>query len=180
MIATIPLPELVRLCAGAPATVAEAAEQLRAVTVTYVNVAARDSGGPPFQWVYLPEDRYAAYRVGSASAAVPSLAPPGCRSFYVEFSARGLLPPSEVERQAVETLLEIGFLRGKEDVIFTETHAIPSAYVIYDERYGPAMGEIVPWLEARDILVAGRYGRWEYSSMEDALLTGRDCARRAE
>ena len=179
IIATIPLPELVRLCAGAPAAVAEAAAQLRAVTVTYVNVAARGSGGPSFQWVYLPEDRYAPYRVGSASAAVPSLAPPGCQSFYVEFSAGGPLPPDAVERQAVETLLDLGFLRAREDVLFTEARAIPNAYVVYDERYGPARAEIVTWLEAREILVAGRYGRWEYSSMEDALLTGRECARKA-
>jgi len=84
-----------------------------------------------------------------------------------------------VERQAVETLLDLGFLRAREDVLFTEARAIPNAYVVYDERYGPARAEIVTWLEAREILVAGRYGRWEYSSMEDALLTGRECARKA-
>lgn len=178
-VATIALPELVRLCGGATGEVLEAAGELRATTVTYVNVAARDPGGPPFHWVYLPEERYAAYRVGSASAAVPSLAPPGCRSFYVEFSARAPLPAASVERQAVETLLDLGFLRAREDVLFAEAHAIPNAYVIYDERYGPARSAIVAWLEARDILVAGRYGRWEYSSMEDALLTGREAARRA-
>ncbi len=43
----------------------------------------------------------------------------------------------------------------------------------------PARSEIVGWLEAREVLVAGRYGRWEYSSMEDALLAGRECARKA-
>ena len=31
---------------------------------------------------------------------------------------------------------------------------------------------------AAGILVAGRYGQWEYSSMEDAILAGRACARR--
>ena len=60
-----------------------------------------------------------------------------------------------------------------------DVHAIPHAYVLYDEQYGPASQAILEWLEARDILVAGRYGRWEYSSMEDALLTGRECARKA-
>ncbi len=179
IVATIALPELVNLCAGASATVVEAAAQLRATTVTYVNVAARDLGGPPFHWVYLPEERYAPYRVGSASAAVPSLAPPGCRSFYVEFSAERPLPAATVERQAIETLLDLGFLRTREDVLFAEARSISNAYVIYDDRYGPAKREIVAWLEARDILVAGRYGRWEYSSMEDALLTGRECARKA-
>src|SRR6266536_308312 len=179
LVATIALPELVRLCAGAPAAVLEAAGELRATTVTYVNVAARDVGAPPFHWVYLPEERYAPYRVGSASAAVASLAPAGCRSFYVEFSAGAPLDGATVERQAIETLLELGFLRGRDDVLFTEARAIPHAYVIYDDRYGAAKREIVSWLEARDILVAGRYGRWEYSSMEDALLAGRECARKA-
>lgn len=179
IVATIALPELVRLCAGAPAAVLEAAAQLRATTVTYVNVAARDLGPAPLHWAYLPEERYAAYRVGSASAAVPSLAPVGCRSFYVEFSAAGPLDAATVERQAVDTLLDLEFVRARGDVLFTEARTIPHAYVIYDDRYGPAKREIASWLESRDILVAGRYGRWEYSSMEDALLAGRECARKA-
>jgi hypothetical protein len=33
------------------------------------------------------------------------------------------------------------------------------------------------WLARHDIQLAGRYGRWEYSSMEDALLSGREAAR---
>jgi hypothetical protein len=33
------------------------------------------------------------------------------------------------------------------------------------------------WLGGLDILVAGRSGNWEYSSMEDALLGGRQAAR---
>ncbi len=179
LVATIPLPELVRLCVGAPDTLLEAAAALRATTVTYVNVAARDVGAPPFHWVYLPEERYAPYRVGSASAAVPALAPPGCRSFYVEFSASAPVEAARAEQEAVDTLLELGFLRSREDVLFAETRVIPHAYVIHDARYGSARAEIGSWLESRDVLVAGRYGRWEYSSMEDALLAGRECAKKA-
>ena len=69
-------------------------------------------------------------------------------------------------------------MRGPGDVLFTEARTIPHAYVIYDDRYGSAKRVIVDWLAEREILVAGRYGRWEYSSMEDALLTGRECARK--
>ncbi|HET9594724.1 MAG TPA: FAD-dependent oxidoreductase [Anaeromyxobacteraceae bacterium] len=178
-VATIALPEVVRLCGAAPPEIAAAAARLRATTVTYVNVAARDTGGPPFHWVYLPEERYGPYRIGSASAAVPSLAPPGCRSFYVEFSAAAARPAAEVEREALDALLDLGFLRGAGDVLFMDTRSIPHAYVIYDEAYGPAQRAIVSWLEERGVLTAGRYGRWEYSSMEDALLAGRECARKA-
>jgi protoporphyrinogen oxidase len=178
LVGTIALPDLLRLCAGAPPALLDAAARLRATTVTYVNVAARDVGAPPFHWVYLPEERLAPYRVGSASAAVPALAPPGCRSFYVELSAAGALPAAQVEPQALAALVELGFVRGPEDVLFMETRSIPHAYVLYDDAYGPSQRAIAAWLEERGILVAGRYGRWEYSSMEDALLTGRECARK--
>ena len=36
------------------------------------------------------------------------------------------------------------------------------------------------FLEENDILSRGRYGKWEYSAMEDALLAGRDAARIAQ
>jgi len=178
VVSTIPLPEMARLVAGAAPQVLEAAAALRANTVTYVNVAARDTGGRYFHWVYLPEPRFRAYRVGSASAAVPGVAPPGCRSFWVEFSGREPLPPSEAEPAALETLCELGFLRSREDVLFTETRAIPHAYVVCDRAWASARETVIRWLAERDILVAGRYGRWEYSSMEDALLAGRAAARR--
>jgi hypothetical protein len=128
--------------------------------------------------VYLPERRYRAYRVGSASAAVASLAPPGCRSFYVEFSARSPLPADEVEPEAVETLLDLGLVGSRSDVLFAFTRVIPDAYAIHDDAWAPSRQAILGWLAARDILAAGRSGRWEYSSMEDALLAGRDSARK--
>jgi len=177
VIATIPLPELVGLVGGAPPAVLEAASTLRAIAVTYVNVAARDVGAPRFHWVYLPEERLRPYRVGSASAAAPATAPEGCRSFWVEFSGREPLAAAEVEPAAIETLLELGFLRSREDVLFLETRTIPCAYVLCDRAWAPARDLLVRWLADRDILVAGRYGRWEYSSMEDALLQGRAAAR---
>jgi protoporphyrinogen oxidase len=179
VVATAPLPAVVGLVGAPPPAVVEAVRSLRAATVTYVNVAARDVGGPPWHWVYLPEPRLRPYRVGSASAAVPSLAPPGHRSFYVEMSGRAPVPPAEAEPAAIEALLELGMIRSPEDVRFVETRVIPDAYVIHDAAYGPARDAIRAWLAERDVLVAGRSGSWEYSSMEDALLSGREVARRA-
>jgi hypothetical protein len=37
---------------------------------------------------------------------------------------------------------------------------------------------VLDYLSGNGIQVAGRYGRWEYSSMEDALLSGREAARK--
>lgn len=177
VISSVPLPEMVDLVEGAPPAVREAARSLRAATVTYVNVAARDVGAPPWHWIYLPETQFRPYRVGSASAAVPSLAPPGSRSFYVEMSGRAPVPPAEAEQAARETLLALGMISSPADVLFAEVRVIPHAYVIHDRAYGPARDAIRTWLADRDILVVGRSGSWEYSSMEDALLGGRESAR---
>jgi protoporphyrinogen oxidase len=177
VVSTIPLPEMVELVGGAPPAVREAARSLRAATVTYVNVATRDVGAPPWHWVYLPEPHLRPYRVGSASAAVPALAPPGTRSFYVEMSAAAPVPPREAEAAARHALLDLGMIHSESDLLFAETRAIPQAYVLHDHAYGPARDEVRAWLAGRDVLVAGRSGNWEYSSMEDALLGGREAAR---
>ncbi len=176
-ISSVPLPEMVELVGGAPPSVREASRLLRGATVTYVNVAARDVGAPPWHWVYLPEPGLRPYRVGSASSAVASLAPPGFRSFYVEMSGREPVPPAEAERAAREALLALGMIESPADVRFAEVRVIPQAYVIHDRAYGPAREAVKKWLGERDILVAGRSGNWEYSSMEDALLGGRQAAR---
>lgn len=177
-LSTIPLPALVGLVADAPAEVREAAGRLRAAAVTYVNVAARGEGPAPWHWVYLPEPSLRPYRVGSPSAAVASLAPPGCRSFQVEMAAPGPVPAGEAEPAALEALRALGFLSSPAEVLFAETHAIPHAYAIHDRDYGQARRLARGWLESRGILTAGRAGAWEYSSMEDALLAGRDAADR--
>ncbi len=177
MISTAPLPDMVDLVGGAPEAVREASWLLRAATVTYVNVAARDVGAPPWHWSYLPEPSFRAYRVGSASAAVPALAPAGFRSFYVEMSGREPVPPAEARQAALEALLALGMIESPEDVKFAEVRTIPQAYVIHDFVYGSARDTVREWLGEHDILVAGRSGSWEYSSMEDALLGGRQAAR---
>ena len=64
-----------------------------------------------------------------------------------------------------------------EDVLFAKAREIANAYVLYDDEYGPAKAEILKFLAHAGIQTAGRYGQWEYSSMEDAIIAGRQCAQ---
>jgi protoporphyrinogen oxidase len=93
-------------------------------------------------------------------------------------SGAGPVPAAEAEAAARLALLELGMIHSESDVLFAEVRAIPRAYVIHDRAYGPARDEVRGWLAARDVLVAGRSGNWEYSSMEDAILGGREAALR--
>ncbi len=181
LISTLPLPHLVELLArgasGVPDEVRAAAGRLRATTVTYVCVAARGRNRQPWHWIYLPEPEFKAYRIGSPSAVYAPLAPPDTATFSVEYSHHGERSSAQCEQDAVEELLRSEMIHSAGDILFAHAREIPGAYVIYDEAYGAAKAEILRFLEHARLLTAGRYGQWEYSSMEDAILGGRACAR---
>jgi len=176
LVLTTPLPAAARMLADAPPAVAEAAAQLRAVSVTVVEIGARDAGGTRFHWAYFPERRFPFYRIGSPSEVNPALAPPGSRSFAVEFSHRGPADHAALIEQAIAALEELGLARRAE-VSLQRARTIPVAYVLFDHAHARARQVVLHHLAAHGVLVAGRYGRWEYSSMEDALLSGREAAR---
>src|SRR5262249_48951515 len=80
VVATLPLPELLKRTGGMPADVEKAATQLRCTAVRYLNVATRHPPPADFHWIYVPEERVPFYRVGIYSNALPSMAPRGLGS----------------------------------------------------------------------------------------------------
>ncbi len=177
VLTTAPLSAVARMLTDAPAAVREAAARLQAVSVTVVEVGAEDVGGERFHWAYYPEARFPFYRIGSPSEVNPALAPKGCRSFAVEFSHRGAADHAALIEQALRGLAECGLV-DRARVRLARARTIPVAYVLFDHAHAAARAIVVDHLSSLGIQVAGRYGRWEYSSMEDALLSGREAARK--
>ena len=178
LVSTLPLPALVGLLHRVPDAVREAASRLRATDVTWVAVGARGPNLQPWHWVYTPEPEFTTYRIGSPSAVFPGTAPAGTSSFYVEYS--GPRSPEACARAAVEDLVRARMIGSAADVLFTEPRVIRNAYVLYDAHYGQARQTVIDFLGEVGIRTAGRYGNWEYSSMEDALLGGRAAADQVE
>ena len=173
LVSTCHLTTLIDLCGEhVPAEVCEARAKLRATDVTYLNVGVKGALGQPDHWIYVPERAWPMYRVGSFSNAFSSMAPPGHSSLYVELSDR-TTPPEQLVPRVVEGLVAMGVIERAEQVLFAEPRYVPEAYVIYDEAYAEARAVVHDWLASVQIMSVGRYGDWNYSSMEDALLDGR-------
>ena len=172
---TGPLPQAIRLATDVPASVREAAGKLRAVSVTVVEAGAEDNGGERFHWAYFPEKQFSFYRVGSPSQVNPALAPSGTRSFAVEFAHRGPVDHETLIEQSLDGLAQCGLL-DKARVRLARARTISTAYVLFDHAHARARAVVLEHLRANGVLAAGRYGNWEYSSMEDALLSGRAAA----
>jgi protoporphyrinogen oxidase len=179
LISTAPLDTLVTLLADAPDAVREAGARLRCNPLYYLDVALDRPCGVDMHWVYVPEEKYPFYRVGCYSAFSAELAPPGKACLYVELSSRQAPDMSKLLPEVGSSLIEMGLIDKPSDILFAEPRRIDHAYVVFDHAYYDALAVVRPFLEEHGIVSAGRYGGWNYSSMEDALMFGRDAAKRA-
>jgi protoporphyrinogen oxidase len=175
LVATIPLPELLKRMPNLPPDIEAHAGRLRCTTLRYVNVASRAQPPADWHWIYVPERKYPFYRVNVFSSAMPTMAPPGAASICVEMSDRG--PTSdEALRDSILALTAAGALSSPDDVVFAERKEIQYAYVVFDDNYYAATHAIFSFLEANGIYPRGRYGAWTYNAMEDCVMAGREVA----
>ncbi len=180
LVSTIPVPELVRRCLDFPAHLKEAAEGLRWVSVYNLNMAVAREQVSDKHWLYFPESEYPFYRVGFPMNFSPSLGRPGCSSMYVEISHR------PTEHQSEEQLVEharlglerAGILQTTDELVVSDVKNLHYAYVYFDRHRAKAVPAIQAELERRGIYSIGRYGRWEHTSMEDAIGQGKQLAER--
>lgn len=178
VINTMPLKALASVLDPCPPEIRLAAQALRAISVTSVELGVKGPPRRPFHWAYFPEPQFPFYRAGSPSQVNPALAPEGFVSYAVEFSHQGR-PPAEAEviAQAVDGLAAADVLRP-EDVVLARARTIPVAYVIVDHACAEARDTVADYARTCGLELAGRYGQWEYSGMEDALVSGEAAARR--
>ncbi len=171
LVSSAALPDLVAMTVDAPDDVRHAASLLRCSKLRFIN-AGLDVPRPldGNHWIYLPEDRFPFYRVGSFSNAVPSLAPAGRSSLYVEIANDRDVPDAEIRDALIEFLKETGSIASADQVLFAEFREHPWGYVIFDRNCVPARDTILNWYRQSGIRSIGRYGAWTYNSMEDAIL----------
>jgi len=180
LISTIPLDVLMSLIVDPPPVLSAAAGLLRCTALRYLDVALLRPAGRDLHWAYVPEERYPFYRVGAYSNFSDALVPPGCGSLYVELASRQPVDLEAVMPTVIDGLTEMGLIDDAGQIAFVRPRYIEHAYVIYDHSYRQALDGIHPFLRQNGIYSCGRYGSWEYSAMEDALMSGRDAARRIQ
>ncbi len=128
-----------------------------------------------FHWIYFPDTKYPFYRVGSLSNISERLVPRNHSSLWVEISYRGNRPNESIIEKTIKDLVRIGLFE-REAVAHISTLDIPYAYPIYDKNREKILRDIKDFLKKYNIILAGRFGKWEYSYMEQSILEGRRIA----
>ena len=179
LISSIPLSSLLKLCTDLPMQVEQAARLLRCTHLQYLDLALNRPCGKDWHWIYVPEAKYPFYRVGCYSNFSEHMAPKGCANLYVELAERTALDLDSVLPKVIEGLIEMQLIRSIADLEFARLRRIEHAYVIFDHEHKAATTSLHAFLRQHDVISTGRYGEWTYSSMEDALLSGRRAIRTA-
>jgi protoporphyrinogen oxidase len=131
-------------------------------------------------WLYVPDRSLPFYRVGVYSNFSSGLCPPNRAALYAEVA---IVPDeesnlSDLQSRVVNELEAQGWIESG-SIECIATSVIPCAYV----HRSPASESFVPWtldrLRGHGIVGIGRYGLWDYMSMEDSIHSAIDTVEKA-
>jgi len=128
-------------------------------------------------WLYVPDRAIPFYRVGFYSNIGKGTATPGHGALYVEVGLR----PQELDQtdlvrdlqpRVLRSLEELGWIKSRE-IACVVIHVMRHAYIHHTLQRDRALQTILTRLRQADIHPIGRYGLWDYISMEDSMDSAR-------
>lgn len=151
-----------------------------------INLGMRTPLRPEFadlHWIYVPDRRIPFYRVGFYSNISEGTCSAGHSSLYIEVGLR----PDQIDRldianhlipEVVSSLEMLGWIDSR-DVICTAAHVIRCAYVHHTPARDRLVSAILSRLLQFGIHPIGRYGTWDYTSMEDSIRSAQSAVQEA-
>ncbi|MBN1586533.1 MAG: FAD-dependent oxidoreductase [Candidatus Omnitrophica bacterium] len=174
LVLTLPLPAVRDLLGDLPPEVDAAFDKLRYISVLSLSLGIARESLSDKHWIYYPEPDLIFHRVGFPGNFSPNVHPPGTSSLYAETT---YLPEQGLDFEAVRSrilsdLAKVGILEDGDRILAEKAFNLRFGYIIYDSCRREAVECIRKYLRGRGVHCAGRFGRWEYMSMEDTLLDG--------
>jgi protoporphyrinogen oxidase len=178
LFSSIPLKDLCQITSDEE-SIAAARELSHSSTISF-NIGLRGALRPEFRdlhWIYVPDRNIPFYRVGFYSNISNGACAPGHSAAYVEV---GVSPDQadrvdlvkELQPEVLRWLERLGWIRSK-DVVCIVTHIIRCAYVHHTKNRDRLVHSILERLRKRGVFPIGRYGLWDYTSMEDSMESAR-------
>jgi protoporphyrinogen oxidase len=183
LVSTVPLPELIlNIIDNVPEKIRRAAFELNHTSVLSLNLGIKRENIDHGHWVYFPEKEYRFYRVGFPKKFSEGMCPPGTSSVYVEIACKLREMTEERKKELIarakKDLIKAGILKTEREILVEHPERIAYAYVIYDRNRDRNLEIIQNYLRDKNIYSVGRYGGWKYSTMEEAILEGKEVAEK--
>lgn len=175
LITTIPFRKLLKVVTPQDGKLRDFAFRLKSNNVACVMLGF-EKPLSDLHWLYVPEREFSFYRVGFTNNLVESVAPFNCGSLTAEITIPDgvTMSSNDFVKSTLEGLKAMGLWHGDRENPVAAMHVefISPAYVIYDLNRR-AIPKMIDELNSINVFPAGRFGRWEYSSVSDNVTDAR-------
>lgn len=130
-------------------------------------------------WIYVPQKDLPFYRIGIYSHISSHMSPKGTTALYVESALPDDQPLPGMDRildDILSSLERLDWVR-KGDCLLLSANWIDFAYVNFNHPRKKSVQSILEILRNHEVYPIGRYGLWDYISMEDTILSSVETAR---
>ena len=161
-----------------------AGEELSHSSTISFNIGLRGPLRPEFEgihWIYVPDRSIPFYRVGFYSNISKGTCTPGNSALYVEVGVaseeiHAIDIVKDLQPTVIASLEHLGWIESRA-VACVVINVIRHAYVHHTERRERLLEVILPRLHQFGVYPVGRYGLWDYTSMEDSMESARSTVR---
>jgi len=131
-----------------------------------------------YHWLYFPEKKIPFYRMGFYSNILNNSYKFNETAIYVEkaFDHKDSIDSLEtITKDIILAVKNLDFFESFK-VTHVAVNCINTAYVHFTHNYTEVINKINDILIDKEVHLIGRYGQWDYISMEDSILSGFEAA----
>lgn len=177
LINTCPLNEFLNLVDPLPSEISGPLKLLKSNSTSLLHILGKGKIYREEHWIYVPDIAIPFHRITIPGNINPVNCPEGYFALTLEFGGNVIMDKAVLE-SSIDALKKMKILNNEMTEIEHKWKLIDCSYVIYDYNRNEVLKKIFSYLESKEIFSVGRYGAWEYSNMEDALLHGKKVAEK--
>jgi len=179
LINTIPLTEFIEMIPDVPMAIINLARSLWATRVDLLSVGISKPEALTKLWFYLYDKKYFPARAYSPSQKSSSNVPQGCSSIQFEIYSdprSNDLPHGDILKEHAVKILGEMDIASKSEILFVDHRTLPFGNVVFDIGMEKRRNIVRDYLRSKGVVLAGRFGEWEYFWSDQALLSGKRAA----
>jgi protoporphyrinogen oxidase len=132
---------------------------------------------PDAHWMYFPDPDLCFYRISFPKNYFKNSTIGDKQILSIEVGSRDHSLNEQIVEEKVLSQIKKVPIFEIDEIHLVHSIKIPVAYCIYDHNRTKVVDSFVEELKQSSIYSIGRYGNWEYSAMQDAILYGKDLAQ---
>lgn len=174
---SLPLAKLGSIIKDLPGRIKSRLSQLRFTSLYVLNLGLKSNLTSWGHWIYFSQDNIVFFRVGFPSNVSKDVVPVKFSSLYAEVSIvfRKTIDKIKLENKIICDLEKVGIIK-KKDIVEKLGMFIEYGYPMPLLGKDKIVEEVEQFLKPYGIYLIGRYGCWQYYSMEDVVLRSRAIA----